>query len=118
VVLALTEPPGADAAAIGLPDLEVLTPNEIFLPAHGDKAASRSIVPGNSDLARLAIARRRPGYAHPWMIEWNLFFARGAGLLARLDAASEAELITATKLRYRADNLDTPSRCAPSARGC
>jgi hypothetical protein len=47
-----------------------------------------------------------------------VFVARGAGLLARLDAALEAELITATKLRYRVDSPDTPSRCAPSARGC
>ncbi len=106
VVLALTEPLGAEAAALGLADVEVLAPYEIFLPDYGAKAASRSILPGNNDLALLAFARRRPGYAHVWMVEYDVFFARGAGLLARLDAASGAELITATRPRNRAESPD------------
>jgi hypothetical protein len=106
VVLALTEPLGAEAAALGLADVEVLAPDEIFLPAYGDKAASRAIVPGNNDLALLAFARRRPGYSHVWMIEYDVFFPRGAGLLARLDAASGAELITATRPRNRVESPD------------
>jgi hypothetical protein len=106
VMLALTGKPGDEAAALGLADAEVLSPDEIFLDAYGAKAASRAIVPGNNDLALLAFARRRPAYAHFWMIEYDVFFPRGAGLLARLDAASDAELITATRPRNRTESAD------------
>jgi hypothetical protein len=99
VVLALTEDLAAEAASLGLSDVEVLAPDEIYLPAYGEKAAPRRIVPGNSDLALLAFARRRPGYSHVWMIEYDVMFAGSPALLARLDAASEAELITATRVR-------------------
>jgi len=106
VVLTLTEPLGAQAASLGIGNVEVLSPDEIFLPEYGAKSASRSVVPGNNDLIVLALARRRPGYRAIWMVEYDVMFAGGAELLGELDAASSAELICSTRLRNRVETPD------------
>lgn len=105
VALALTGPPGAAT----LPDaVERLSPEEIFPPAYGRKSASGRIVPGNTDLALLAFARRRPWYEHVWLVEYDIWFAAGAGVLAQLDAASDAGLIVAQHLRAPGDKPGWP----------
>lgn len=106
VVLTLTEALGEQAAQFGIADVEVLTHDEIFLPDYGAKSDSRAIVPGNSDLALLAFARRHPGYGPIWIVEYDVMFHGGAELLGTLDAASSAELIVSTKLRNRVETPD------------
>ena len=93
VVLTLTEPFGRAARGAGVADWVVLEPEEIFHPDYPLKPQSGKIVPGNPDLVTLALWRRRPHYRHIWYVEFDVFFAGGAGVLAEVDAASDADLI-------------------------
>jgi hypothetical protein len=102
VVLALTEPYGEAVRALALPQTEILTPDEIYLPEYGAKAQSRRVTPGNTDLVTLAFARRRPWYRRIWLVEYDVLFPFGPAVLARLDAATDAELITSRRLMSRA----------------
>jgi hypothetical protein len=90
VTLLLTEQAAAPARGI---DAVSVGPEEIFLPEFGEKSSSGKIVPGNTELTMLAFRRKRPGYRHIWLIEYDVLFAGGADLLATLDAASGADLI-------------------------
>jgi hypothetical protein len=103
-VLLLTEPLGTAVRRAGLDAALVLSAEDIFLPAYGAKSASRRIVPGNADLALLALRRARPGHARYWLIEYAVFLPGGAGPLATLDAASDADLLLPMRPRRRADD--------------
>jgi hypothetical protein len=94
--LVLTDALGWAASALGLQNVEILRPDDIFLAAYGEKSKSRKIVPGNTDLVMLAFARRRPWYDHVWMVEYDVFFPQGFEPLLRIDAASDADLILST----------------------
>jgi hypothetical protein len=100
LVLLLTKPLRAEAARLGV-DWEVLDPPDIFLPEFGAKSASGRVVPGNADLVIMAFFRRRPWYEHVWLVEDDVFFPAGAGILHALDAASAADLIVAHPLGTR-----------------
>ena len=93
LIVALTEPLGRAAAACGVAEALVLGRDDIFRAEYPLKGASRKIVPGNADLVPLAVRRARPGYARYWYIEYDVWFACGAGVLAELDAATEADLV-------------------------
>lgn len=102
-VLLLTEPLGIAVRRAGIGDALVLSPDEIHLPDYGAKSASRRIVPGNADLALLALRRARPGYARYWLVEYDVFLPEGGRTLAALDAASAAALLLPLRLENRAD---------------
>ncbi|MFN6954199.1 MAG: hypothetical protein ACK4PG_05300 [Acetobacteraceae bacterium] len=102
-VLLLTEPLGEAVRRAGLDAALVLSPDEIFLPAYGAKSASRRILPGNADLALLALRRARPRHARYWLAEYDVFLPGGAALLAALDAASDADLLLPLRPATRAE---------------
>jgi hypothetical protein len=102
VVLLLTDQLGEAVRACGLDgEAVVLDPADVFLPDYGAKAASGQVRPGNTDLVMLAFWRRRPWYDRIWMVEYDVLFPAGPEVLARLDTASEADLIVAQKLGRR-----------------
>lgn len=101
-VLLLTEPLGAAVRRAGLADALVLSPDDMYPAVYGAKSASRRIVPGNADLALLALRRARPGHARYWLIEYDVFLPGGAALLATLDAASDADLLLPLRPETRA----------------
>lgn len=105
-VLLLADELHEAAAALPLHDAVCLGADDIFLPAYGAKSASRKIVPGNPDLAVLALHRARPHYEHIWLIEHDVFFPDGPEVLAALDAATEAELVVPFGLQSRAQSPD------------
>jgi len=96
IVLVLTDALGMAANALGLENVEILQPDDIYLNAYGEKSKARRIVPGNTGLVMLAFLRRRPWYDHVWMVEDDVFFPHGFEPLLRIDAASDADLILAT----------------------
>lgn len=102
-VLLLTEPLGTAVRRAGLDAAMVLSAEDIYLPAHGAKSASRRIVPGNADLALLALRRARPGHARYWLVEYDVFLPGGGTTLAALDAASTADLLLPFRPETRAD---------------
>jgi hypothetical protein len=102
VVLLLTDSLSEAVRALGVEDVEILAPEDIFLPDYGEKSRSRKIVPGNTDLVMMAFARRRPQYERVWMVEYDVLFPAGAGVLADLDAASDADLLLAMQWASRA----------------
>jgi hypothetical protein len=92
-VLLLADELHEAAAALSLHDAVCFGADDIFLPAFGTKSASRKIVPGNNDLALLALHRSRPQYEHIWIVEHDIFFPDGPEILAAIDAATDADLI-------------------------
>lgn len=92
-VLLLTEPLSEIVRRAGLDAALVLSPDDLYRPEHGAKSASRRIVPGNADLALLALRRARPDHARYWLIEYDVFLPGGAAALATLDAANDADLL-------------------------
>jgi hypothetical protein len=102
-VLLLTEPLGTAVRRAGLDAALVLSADAIHLPAHGAKSASRRIVPGNADLALLALRRARPGHARYWLVEYDVFLPEGGATLAALDAASDADLLLPLRIENRAE---------------
>jgi len=103
-VLLLTEPLGRAVRGAGLDAALVLSPDDLYRPEHGAKSASRRIVPGNADLALLALRRARPGHARYWLIEYDVFLPGGCAPLAALDAASTADLLLPLRPESRAAN--------------
>lgn len=92
VVLLLTAA-GPDVA--GIEDCVVLDEAEIFRPEYGRKSASRSILPGNTELPLLAFWRRRPDYDSLWLLEYDVWLPCGGETLREIDQASDADLIVA-----------------------
>lgn len=105
LLLAVTKPLQHQACDLGF-DIEFLGEDDIFLPAHGEKAASRLIVPGNTDLVMMALFRRRPWYDYIWMVEHDVFFLDSGAILFALDAASDADLIVSHHPGSRAEAPD------------
>lgn len=93
LVLALTEPLGRAASRLGLGDVEILPRAEVFLPAYAAKAAAGKPASHNTDLALLAVWRRRPAHAFYWLVEYDVWLPRGGALIAELDAATEADYL-------------------------
>lgn len=93
LVLALTEPLGRAAGMIGLPDVEILSPQDVYFPAYEAKAASGKPPSHNTDLALLAVWRRRPGHGFYWLVEYDVWLPRSGAALARLDAVTEADYL-------------------------
>lgn len=93
VFLVMTRPSAPASVPIDPAEVTWLSDVDIFDEAYGKKGEPRRVTPGNTDLVMLAFARRHPGYHHYWMIEYDVFFPSGPGMLATLDAASAADLL-------------------------
>lgn len=93
LVLALTEPLGRAAGMIGLPEVELLSPQDVYFPAYEAKAASGKPPSHNTDLALLAVWRRRPHHGVYWLVEYDVWLPQGGTALAALDAATEADYL-------------------------
>lgn len=91
LVLALTEPLGRAAGMIGLPDVELLSPQDLYFPAYAAKAASGKPPSHNTDLALLALWCRRPDHGLYWQVEYDVWLPNAGTVLAALDAATEAD---------------------------
>jgi hypothetical protein len=103
--LVLTAPHRAAARALGLDDVVLVEPAEIFRPEHRPKSASGKIVPGNVDLVLLALRRRFPGWQFIVTGEYDVFLPTGFAAMRAADAASDADLI-ANQLRPQAEDPD------------
>jgi hypothetical protein len=93
LVLALTEPLGRAAGLIGLSEVELLSRHDVYFPAYEAKAASGKPPSHNTDLALLAVWRRRPGHRFYWLVEYDVWLPKAGTLLAALDAATEADYL-------------------------
>jgi hypothetical protein len=103
--LVLTAPHLAAARALGLDEVVLVDPAEIFRPEHRPKSASGKIVPGNVDLVLLALRRRFPGWQFIVTGEYDVFLPTGFAAMRAADAASDADLI-ANQLRPQAEDPD------------
>jgi len=108
VVLLLTKDLAALAQELNIDDFEIVLEEDIFLAEYGEKGRSGKIVPGNTDLVMMAFARRRPRYDRIWMIEYDVAFPSGAGVLAEIDAASHADLVLGRRWSTRKQVPDWP----------
>ncbi|MFN6954200.1 MAG: hypothetical protein ACK4PG_05305 [Acetobacteraceae bacterium] len=93
LVLALTEPLGRAAAMLRLPEVELLSPRDVYYPAYEAKAGSGKPPSHNTDLALLAVWRRRPGHGFYWLVEYDVWMPKAGATLAALDAATEADYL-------------------------
>jgi hypothetical protein len=93
LVLALTEPLGRAVSLLGLSEVELLSREEVYFPRYQAKATSGKPPSHNTDLALLAVWRRRPHHAFYWLVEYDVWMPRAGALLAALDGASEADYL-------------------------
>jgi len=93
LVLALTEPLGRAASLLGLPGVEILSPQDVYFPAYEAKANSGKPPSHNTDLALLAVWRRRPGHGFYWLVEYDVWLPKAGRMLAALDVATEADYL-------------------------
>lgn len=93
LVLALTEQFGRAVSILGLQGVEILSAQDVYFPAYAAKANSGKPPSHNTDLALLAVWRRRPGHGFYWLLEYDVWLPQAGQLLAALDAATEADYL-------------------------